>query len=109
MYWPMLLLLPGIFFLCNLTLIAAYFGGKGKVKHNLTGASIALVVVLLGNILMLKHYGIGVAASVSTIGYGVNYLYAIIQFRKHESYSWMEFIKWDKTDWNWLIKMLWKR
>ncbi len=109
MYWPMLLLLPGIFFLCNLTLIAAYFGGKGKVKHNLTGASIALVVVLLGNILMLKHYGIGIAAIVSTIGYGVNYLYAILQFRKHESYSWMEFIKWNKEDWNWLIKMLWNR
>ena len=109
MYWPMLLLLPGILCLCNLTLIAAYFGGKGKVKHNLTGASIALVVVLIGNIIMLKQYSIGVAATVSTIGYGVNYLYAIWQFRKHESYSWMEFIKWNKADWDWLIKMLWKK
>jgi len=109
MYWPMLLLLPGIFSLCNLTLIAAYFGGKGKVKQNLIGASIALMVVLLGNIIMLKHYSIGIAASVSTIGYSINYGYAIWQFRKHESYSWMEFIKWNKADWSWLIKMLWKR
>ena len=109
MYLPMLLLLPGIFFLCNLALISAFFGGKGKVKVNLYGAVLALIVVLTGNIIMLKHYSIAVAAIVSTIGYGVNYLYAVIQFRKHASYSWIDIIKWNREDWSWLIKMLRKK
>ena len=109
MYLPMLLLLPGIFFLCNLALISAYFGGNGKVKVNLYGAVLALIVVLLGNIVMLKHYSIEIAATVSTIGYGVNYLYAIIQFKKHASYSWMDILMWNKEDWIWLIKMLRKK
>ena len=109
MYLPMILLLPGIFFLCNLALISAFFGGKGKVKVNLYGAVLALIVVLTGNIIMLKHYSIAVAAIVSTIGYGVNYLYAVIQFRKHAAYSWMDLFKWNREDWSWLIKMLRKK
>ena len=110
MYLPMLLLLPGIFCLCNLALMSAYFGGKGKVKVNLIGAFLALIVVLLGNILMLKHYSIAVAATVSTIGYAVNYLYSIIQFKKCEvDYKIIDLFRWNKADWNWLIKMLWKK
>ena len=109
MYLPMLLLLPGIFFLCNLALISAYFGGKGKIKINLNGAILALILVLSGNIVMLKHYNIEIAAIVSTIGYGVNYLYAVIQFRKHTSFNWMDIIKWNREDWSWLIKMLSKK
>ena len=109
MYLPVLLLLPGIFFLCNLALISAFFGGKGKVQVNLYGAVLALIVVLTGNILMLKHYSILVAAIVSTIGYGVNYSYAVSQFRKHASFNMMEIFKWNKEDWIWLIKMLRKK
>ena len=109
MFLPMLLLLPGIFFLCNLALISAFFGGKGKVKVNLYGAILALIVVLSGNIVMLKHYNIMVAAFVSTIGYGINYIYAVIQFKKHVDYSWVDIFKWNREDWNWLIKMLRKK
>ena len=109
MFLPMLILLPGIFFLCNLTLLSAYFGGKGKVKTNLHGAIIALIVVVAGNLIMLNHYSIRVAATVSTIGYGINYGYAIWKFKKQETYSWFELFYWNKADWNWLIKMLWKK
>ena len=106
MQLPMLILTPGIFTLSVLALLSAYFSGVGKVKINLHGAVIALIVMVTGDYFLVPRYGIIAAAAVSTLSYGVNLSYSLWQFYKNYSVRWVEFIRWRKTDYNWLMNLL---
>ena len=88
---PFIILIPGIFSLSVLTLLAAYFSGKGKVIVNVTGTGIALVVVIIGDYLFVPRYGIVAAAAVSTVGYTVNLLYILYVFYKDYSINLYDF------------------
>ncbi|MEJ7681190.1 MAG: polysaccharide biosynthesis C-terminal domain-containing protein [Segetibacter sp.] len=85
MYVPFLLLLPGIWALSNLTILSAYFAGVNKVKINVQGASLALLVILAGDFVFIPHYGILAAAMVSTAGYAVNFMYSFRMLQKRTS------------------------
>jgi O-antigen/teichoic acid export membrane protein len=82
MYLPFLLLVPGICALSNLYLLSAYFSGINRVKVNVVGAVLALLVILAGDFLLIPRYGIAAAAAVSTIGYSVNFGYSYLVFKK---------------------------
>ena len=69
MYLPFLLLIPGILSLATLSLITALNAGEGKMKVNFQGGLIALVVIIAGNLIFSKLYGIFAAAAVSSAGY----------------------------------------
>jgi O-antigen/teichoic acid export membrane protein len=99
---PFILLIPGIFFLAVQVLLAAHFGGEGKVNVNVMGAILALIVVIIGDYFFVPLYGIIAAAIVSTIGYGVNLGYSLYVFYKDHSVNLIEFFKWQKTDYAWL-------
>jgi O-antigen/teichoic acid export membrane protein len=103
---PMLIVMPGIFALSVLSLLSAYFSGKGKVSVNVRGAILGLVVMIIGDYFLVPRYGIVAAAAVSTVSYAVNLGYAFLQFYRDYSISWIEFIKWKKEDYNWLLSIL---
>ena len=103
---PMLLLIPGIFSLSILALLSAYFAGKGKVKINLYGAIIGLVVMIVGDFIFVPRYGIIAAALISTLSYAANVSYSMYNFYRDYSVRWVEFFKWKKTDYAALLSLL---
>lgn len=106
MQLPMLILIPGIFCLSVLTLLSAYFSGKGKIKVNLQGAIIGLIVMVIGDFIFVPRYGIIAAAVISTLSYAANFIYSMSLFYKDHSISWFEFLRWRKDDYNWLVALL---
>lgn len=105
MQLPFIILVPGILFLSVLQLLSAYFGGKGKIRVNLYGAVIALLIVVIGDYLFVPQYGIVAAAAVSTAGYAVNMAYPLYIFYKDYSISFIEFFRWRMSDYAWLKEL----
>jgi len=106
MQLPMLILIPGIFSLSLLALLSAYFAGKGKIKVNLYAAIIGLIVMVTGDFIFVPRYGILAAAVVSTVSYMTNTGFSMWHFHREYSIHWIEFFKWKKTDYNWLLSLL---
>jgi len=109
MYWPFIFLLPGIFSLSVLTMLSAYFSGKGKISVNITGAFFSLILVAIGNYFFIPVYGINAAAIISTIGYSAGMLYSMYCFYKDYKINFAEFFKWRLTDYSWLKDILYKK
>jgi O-antigen/teichoic acid export membrane protein len=84
MYVPFLLLVPGIFSLVTVALVTAYNAGRGKVMVNLKGSLLALIIIVSGNFLFSRSYGIYAAAAVSSLGY-ISYLAYIMFIIKREN------------------------
>lgn len=103
---PFLIILPGIFFLSVLVLLAAYFGGKGILRIGVIGNVAALVVMIVGDYLLVPVYGIIGAAVVSTAAYFVNMLYSLLRFYKDYAISWGDFFKWKRSDYTWLVSLI---
>ena len=82
MYEPFLLLIPGILALSGIFTITAYFAGKNRIRHNITGSILALIVILAGDIIFIPRYGINAAALVSSAGYLVYQVYVLIIINK---------------------------
>lgn len=82
---PFLILIPGIYALSILSMLSAYFGGKDRIRVNLNGALLALAVMVFGNLLFTKSFGIRSAACISTLAYSVNLCYSMFIFRKSET------------------------
>lgn len=90
MYTPFLLLIPGIFFLSCHTIVSAYFGGKNKPSYNLLSTSVGLLVVLIGNFLLIPKLGIAGAALVSSAGYFIAFVVAILLLLRETGSSFTE-------------------
>jgi O-antigen/teichoic acid export membrane protein len=82
MYVPFLVLLPGILFLSIHIIIAAFFGGKNKPMYNVITTGAGLIVVLAGDILLIKPMGITGAALVSSAGYTTAFVVSLLLFLK---------------------------
>ncbi len=95
---PMLLLLPGIFCVSVLVILASFFSGKGNVRVSVYAALLALAVVLAGDYFFVPLYGIKAAAAISTIGYAVNLGYYLFQFKKDYRLPFIQFFKWRTSD-----------
>lgn len=108
MYIPFLLLLPGIWALSNLTILSAYFAGVNKVKINVQGASLALIVILAGDFVFIPHYGIFAAALVSTAGYTINFMYSFLILQKEHPVSISKYWNINKEDIRWLKNIIQK-
>lgn len=103
---PFLIILPGIFFLSVLVLLAAYFGGKGILRIGVMGNAAALIVMVVGDYLLVPVYGIIGAAIISTAAYFVNMLYSLLRFYKDYAISWRDFFAWKKSDYTWLVSLI---
>jgi O-antigen/teichoic acid export membrane protein len=103
---PMLIIIPGMFSLSVLALLSAFFSGVGKLKINVRGAIIALVVMIVGDLLFVPHFGIVAAAIVSTLSYTVNLAYSLYFFNKDHDIHIIDFFRWRKEDYSWLKTLL---
>ena len=81
MYVPFVLLIPGILAFAALNPLVAYYSGKNKLRINLQGSVLALVLITTGDALFIPRYGIAAAALVSTVGYMVYYGYMLLMFK----------------------------
>lgn len=108
MYVPFLLLLPGIWALSNLSVLSAYFAGVNRVKINVQGAILALLVILAGDVLFIPRFGIFAAAIVSTAGYTVNFMYSFFILQKEHPVSVSGYWRLNKEDIIWLKSIIQK-
>lgn len=90
MYMPFLVLLPGILFLSMHTIIAAFFGAKNKPSYNVISTGAGLVVVLAGDLLLIKKLGITGAALVSSLGYTTAFIVSLFLFMQKTSLGWQD-------------------
>ncbi len=106
MWLPFIILIPGIFSLSVLTMLSSYFAGKGNLRVNVIGATIALAIVIVGDYFLVPVYGIVAAASVSTIAYMANLAFSLRQFKMDYHISIAHFFIWQKSDFGWLKKFI---
>ncbi len=106
MYWPSLLLIPGLLGLSVLHLLSAYFAGQNKIRFNVIGAIIGLLVIVVGDFIFIPKYGIIAAAAVSTVGYLSNLLYALWQFQKETKSALIHFFIPQSSDFQMLLNHL---
>lgn len=104
MFRPFLILLPGIYCLSVLLVMSAYFSGINRPGVNVAGALCGLVVIVAGDLLLIPRMGIIGAAIVSSAGYAVCMLYALIAFKKSSSTGITGFFTYKRGDQNWLKK-----
>ncbi len=108
MFEPLLLLLPGIFFLSIVTILSSYFGGIKKVWVNIVSAVLGLLVIVIGDWMFIPQYGIVAAAIVSSLGYLVCLVFSLYQFNKVHPFTIGELITIKKTDFFWLKQSIQK-
>lgn len=82
MYGPFLLLVPGILAIATLYPYTAYYAGKNKVRYNIIGSLLALVVIVAADCLLIPIWNISGAALASSLGYLVYEGYILWQFKK---------------------------
>lgn len=88
MYIPFLVLLPGILFLSMHIIIAAFFGAKNKPIYNVVSTSTGLIIVLAGDLFLIKPMGIIGAALVSSLGYTTAFIVSLLLFMQKFSIGW---------------------
>ncbi len=106
MYKPLLYLLPGILCLNILSILSAYFGGINRTMVNVKGALLGLIVIIVLDVIYIKHYGIIAAAIISSIGYAVAMLYAIICFHKLHAIKWQQLLVVRISDFKWIPNLI---
>lgn len=87
MYIPFLLLIPGILAIAALHPLSAYYSGKNKLRVNVQGSLLALVLIIAGDAVFIPRYGIAAAALVSTVAYVVYYGYMLWVFKREYGIS----------------------
>jgi O-antigen/teichoic acid export membrane protein len=106
MYWPMLLILPGIWALSVMVLLASYFSGKGNVKINIYGGILSVIIVLVGNYFLTFRYGMIAAAFISSIAYCSYMFFLLNKFMKEYNVPLSDFFVPKKSDLHFLKQQL---
>ena len=102
MYSPMLWLSPGILALALQALLTAYYAGRDKVKYNLYGALLALVVLVVSDFILVPPYAADGAAMGSSLGYLTYAIFMFINYKKDTGIAYPEFLLVRKKDFQWL-------
>ncbi|MGI8950335.1 MAG: lipopolysaccharide biosynthesis protein [Chitinophagaceae bacterium] len=106
MYLPILFILPGIWSLSVLALLAAYFSGTGNVKINVIGGILSVIIVVAGNFIFIPKGGIIAAAAVSSVAYFLYMFYLLRRFKASYNVHAKDFIFLRSTDFNWMKSLL---
>ncbi len=95
---PLLFLLPGMYGLSVISFVSNFFSGQGNVLISVRAASVALLIVVTGDFLLVYKYGIVSAAIVSSVGYLVMFSLYFFLFKKESDLRFADFFRWKKTD-----------
>ena len=102
MYSPMLWLSPGILALALQALLTAYYAGRDKVKYNLFGALLALIVIVIADFILIPPYAADGAAMGSSLGYLAYAIFMFVNYKKDTGIAYPEFLLVRKNDFQWL-------
>lgn len=100
------LLLPGVLMFCNTTILASYFGGKGKLWVNFWGSLLCLLVILALDMVLIPESGMKGAAIASTIGYAVTGIYSLTVYSCLEKISLIKLLVPQRSDWNTIYSII---
>lgn len=93
------LLLPGVVFFANVTIIASYFAGMNALKRNLWGSLACLVFTVALDIWLIPRYGYIGAAMASTIGYSLTAFGYVMLYCRERSVPAVQLFVPQKRDW----------
>lgn len=98
-YIPLLILLPGIYFLGLNSILGSYFVARAYPPICFIAPAFGLFVNIIGNIFLIPVWGYNAAALTSTIGYALMYGVYIFQFRRETGIGTTMMIvpKWDEV------------
>src|SRR4030095_14979769 len=102
MYSPMLWLSPGILALALQALLTAYYAGRDKVKYNLYGALLALIVIVIADFVLIPPFAADGAAMGSSLGYITYAIFMFINYKRDTGIAYPEFLFIRKNDVQWL-------
>jgi O-antigen/teichoic acid export membrane protein len=74
------ILLPGVILFCIATMLASWFAGHNKLRVNLGGSLICLLVIAALDLWLIPIKGMKGAAMASSIGYAVTAIYFMIVY-----------------------------
>ena len=106
MYLPMLIIIPGIYFLALSSLFSAYFSGTKNNKINLYGALVAITITLILSFCLQHYYTIKIAALISTISYIAESVFVGLVFKKMEKITVSDIVFLKSNDLKWLVQTL---
>lgn len=105
MYGLFVLLIPGILALSMNYPVAAWFSAKDRIRVNISGALITLILILISDMLILPHAGVSAASVVSSMGYFCFYFYLLTKYRKENPSSIKDFFMIRKNDLQWIFQL----
>jgi O-antigen/teichoic acid export membrane protein len=74
------ILLPGVILFCIATILASWFAGHNKLRINLGGSLLCLIVIAALDLWLIPLKGMKGAAIASSIGYGATAIYFMIVY-----------------------------
>lgn len=79
-FMPLLLLLPGVVFLGTGKVLASDLAGQGKPQYGSWAATLALIVTIIFDLLLIPRSGIAGAALASTLSYILSFLVLLVLY-----------------------------
>lgn len=79
---PLMILLPGIFFLGLNSILMPHFVAKAYPPISFIAPSVGLLLNVVGNVVLIPHFGYVAAALTSSFGYGVMYFVFALSYKK---------------------------
>ncbi|MFY7963629.1 MAG: lipopolysaccharide biosynthesis protein [Chitinophagaceae bacterium] len=98
MYYPLLILLPGIFCLSISALLSAYFSGNKQNKYNVYAALLALFIMITLSYFFKNNYTIKTAAVISSVAYFFEAGYCFIIFLRQAKINPKDFFSFKAID-----------
>jgi len=81
---PLLLLIaPGLVAMSGSQVLSHYLSGTGRIRHNLIGSGLGMVITVLVGWPLIKGYGLAGAAATATLAYATSLCYQVIVFLRH--------------------------
>jgi O-antigen/teichoic acid export membrane protein len=106
MYMLFVLLIPGILAFTANYPVAAWFSAKDRIRVNISGAVLSLLLIFAGDLLILPYAGVRAASCVSSVGYFCYYCYMQIIYRKENPSSLKDFLFIRKNDVKWIYQLM---
>jgi len=106
MYLLFVLLIPGILCITMNYPMAAWFSAAERIEVNIRGSVLALIVISIGDLLALPHFGIISAPIISSAGYFSYYSYTVYIYRKENVTAWKDFLLLRKSDLNRILRSI---
>jgi len=99
---PFLILLPGILFYTVTSIVSSYFAGRGKPGLNAIISSIAFIITILFDILLIPGWGILGASVATSLSYVISMVATVIFFNRFSKLNLKEILVIKRNDFSFI-------